>query len=100
MRSSSRRLEIILSMFTFYGTLLHLVKTLFDWLTVLRDTFCLNAASECCLTPGIRNCHVSMTLLISGYANQVTFLPAWQKELIGWAEVVTLKGGRLIGWLI
>lgn len=39
-------------------------KILFDWLTVLRDKFCLNAASQCCLTHGIRNCHVSMTLLI------------------------------------
>lgn len=42
MRSSSRRLEIILPMFliTFYGMVLNLVKIFFDWLTVLRDSFC------------------------------------------------------------
>lgn len=46
--SSSKRSEIILLtlLLKFYWIVLHLVNTLVDWLTVLRDTFCLNAVPE------------------------------------------------------
>lgn len=76
-----------------------------NWLTTLRDVFCVNAASEFCLTHGIKNCSVSMTLFIFA-----VMLIRWHSFLLGrrswldgprwrpWREAVWLVGSYKAEW--